>query len=138
MFEFFDRLVAAALPRIRDFRGVSPRAFDGRGNYSLGVADQTIFPEIELDKIYQGRVVTIKEFGAFVEVFPGQDGLVHVSELAMPKGVELVARLSKDNPVVVTVTLPRAAIEEPSAAAATAEGAAADKPEAAAADKDQT
>lgn len=62
---------------------------------------------------------------------------VHVSELAMPKGVELVARLSKDNPVVVTVTLPRAAIEEPSAAAATAEGAAADKPEAAAADKDK-
>ena len=51
MYEFFDRLVAAALPRIRDFRGLSPRSFDGRGNYSLGVADQTIFPEIELDKI---------------------------------------------------------------------------------------
>lgn len=61
MFEFFDRLVATALPRIRDFRGVSPRAFDGRGNYSLGVADQTIFPEIELDKIkrQQGMDVTI-------------------------------------------------------------------------------
>jgi large subunit ribosomal protein L5 len=61
MYEFFDRLVAAALPRIRDFRGVSPRAFDGRGNYSLGVADQTIFPEIELDKIkrQQGMDITI-------------------------------------------------------------------------------
>ncbi|MBU6401309.1 MAG: 50S ribosomal protein L5 [Verrucomicrobia bacterium] len=60
MYEFFDRLVAAALPRIRDFRGLSPRAFDGRGNYSLGVADQTIFPEIELDKIKrtQGMDVT--------------------------------------------------------------------------------
>src|ERR1700722_17845156 len=51
MYEFFDRLVAAALPRIRDFRGISTRSFDGRGNYSLGISDQTIFPEIELDKI---------------------------------------------------------------------------------------
>jgi len=61
MYEFFDRLVAAALPRIRDFRGLSPRKFDGRGNYTFGVADQTIFPEIELDKIkrQQGMDITI-------------------------------------------------------------------------------
>ncbi|HEY3856387.1 MAG TPA: 50S ribosomal protein L5 [Verrucomicrobiae bacterium] len=61
MYEFFDRLVAAALPRIRDFRGVSPRAFDGRGNYTIGINDQTIFPEIELDKIKrtQGMDITI-------------------------------------------------------------------------------
>ncbi|HNQ89309.1 MAG TPA: 50S ribosomal protein L5 [Verrucomicrobiota bacterium] len=61
MYEFFDRLVATALPRIRDFRGLSPRAFDGRGNYSLGLDDQTIFPEIDLDKIkrHQGMDVTI-------------------------------------------------------------------------------
>jgi large subunit ribosomal protein L5 len=61
MYEFFDRLVAATLPRIRDFRGVSPRHFDGRGNYSLGIADQTVFPEIELDKIKrtQGMDITI-------------------------------------------------------------------------------
>lgn len=61
MYEFFDRLVATALPRIRDFRGLSPRSFDGRGNYSLGVTDQTIFPEIELDKIkrQQGMDITI-------------------------------------------------------------------------------
>jgi large subunit ribosomal protein L5 len=61
MYEFFDRLVATALPRIRDFRGISTRSFDGRGNYSLGVADQTIFPEIELDKIKrtQGMDITI-------------------------------------------------------------------------------
>ena len=61
MYEFFDRLVAAALPRIRDFRGLSPRQFDGRGNYTFGVADQTIFPEIELDKIKrtQGMDVTL-------------------------------------------------------------------------------
>jgi large subunit ribosomal protein L5 len=61
MYEFFDRLVAVTLPRIRDFRGLSPRSFDGRGNYSLGVPDQTVFPEIELDKIkrQQGMDITI-------------------------------------------------------------------------------
>lgn len=61
MYEFFDRLIATALPRIRDFRGLSTRSFDGRGNYSLGVTDQTIFPEIELDKIkrQQGMDITI-------------------------------------------------------------------------------
>lgn len=51
MYEFLERLIRMALPRIRDFRGISPRAFDGRGNYTLGVADQSIFPEVELDKI---------------------------------------------------------------------------------------
>ena len=61
MYEFFDRLVATALPRIRDFRGLSPRKFDGRGNYTFGIGDQTIFPEIELDKIkrQQGMDITI-------------------------------------------------------------------------------
>lgn len=60
MYEFLDRLVSSALPRIRDFRGISPRKFDGRGNYSLGITDQTIFPEIELDKIKrtQGMDIT--------------------------------------------------------------------------------
>ena len=60
MYEFFDRLVATALPRVRDFRGLSPRKFDGRGNYTFGVTDQTIFPEIELDKIkrQQGMDIT--------------------------------------------------------------------------------
>lgn len=61
MYEFFDRLVAATLPRIRDFRGISPRSFDGRGNYSLGISDQTVFPEVELDKIkrQQGMDITV-------------------------------------------------------------------------------
>jgi large subunit ribosomal protein L5 len=61
MYEFFDRLVSAALPRIRDFRGLSPRKFDGRGNYTFGVSDQTIFPEIELEKIkrQQGMDITL-------------------------------------------------------------------------------
>ena len=51
MYEFLERLIKMSLPRIRDFRGVSPKAFDGNGNYTLGVHDQTIFPEVELDKI---------------------------------------------------------------------------------------
>jgi large subunit ribosomal protein L5 len=51
MWEFFDRLVTVAIPRIRDFRGVNPKAFDGRGNYSLGLTEQIVFPEIEYDKV---------------------------------------------------------------------------------------
>jgi large subunit ribosomal protein L5 len=51
MYEFMDRLVSASLPRIRDFRGVSPNSFDGRGNYTLGLRDQIMFPEIDYDKI---------------------------------------------------------------------------------------
>lgn len=50
MYEFFDRLVSVAIPRIRDFRGLSPRSFDGRGNYSMGLQEQTVFPEVEADK----------------------------------------------------------------------------------------
>ena len=61
MFEFLDRLINAALPRIRDFRGVSENAFDGKGNYTLGLKDQMIFPEVDPDKIgaAQGMNVTI-------------------------------------------------------------------------------
>jgi large subunit ribosomal protein L5 len=61
MWAFLDRLVNTALPRVRDFRGVSPEAFDGRGNYTLGLRDQLIFPEIEYDKIdkLRGMEVTI-------------------------------------------------------------------------------
>jgi len=59
MYEFLDRLVTVAIPRIRDFRGISSRAFDGRGNYSLGVKEQIIFPEIEYDKIDALRCLNI-------------------------------------------------------------------------------
>jgi large subunit ribosomal protein L5 len=55
MYEFLDRLVSIALPRIRDFRGLSPRSFDGRGNYSIGVREQIIFPEIDYDEIQEVR-----------------------------------------------------------------------------------
>jgi large subunit ribosomal protein L5 len=59
MYEFLDRLMNLALPRVRDFRGVSDRAFDGRGNYSLGIREQIIFPEIDLDKIDKVRGLTV-------------------------------------------------------------------------------
>jgi large subunit ribosomal protein L5 len=51
MWEFFDRLVSVSLPRVRDFKGVSPKAFDGRGNYSMGIREQIIFPEVDYDKV---------------------------------------------------------------------------------------
>lgn len=59
MWEFFDRLLSVALPRIRDFRGLSPRGFDGHGNYTFGVTEQLIFPEIQYDKIGQVRGMNI-------------------------------------------------------------------------------
>lgn len=60
MYEFLDRLISTALPRIRDFRGINPKSFDGRGNYSMGLAEQQVFPEIDPDKVtfVQGMDVT--------------------------------------------------------------------------------
>ena len=59
MYDFFSRLVNLALPRVRDFRGISPRGFDGRGNYSLGLKEQLVFPEIDYDKVEQVRGMDI-------------------------------------------------------------------------------
>ncbi len=61
MWEFFDRLMSIAIPRVRDFRGMSPKSFDGRGNYSMGVTEQLIFPEVDYDKIdrIRGMDITI-------------------------------------------------------------------------------
>ncbi|MFL6230562.1 MAG: 50S ribosomal protein L5 [Pyrinomonadaceae bacterium] len=59
MYEFLDRLVSVALPRVRDFRGVSPKAFDGRGNYTLGVREQLIFPEIDFNRVDKTRGMNI-------------------------------------------------------------------------------
>jgi large subunit ribosomal protein L5 len=81
MYEFLERLIKMALPRIRDFRGVSPRAFDGRGNYTLGVPDQSIFPEVELDKIKRniGFDVTI-----VTTAITNEDAKLLLAELGMP------------------------------------------------------
>jgi large subunit ribosomal protein L5 len=61
MYEFLDRLINLVLPRVRDFRGINPKAFDGRGNYSLGLTDQVVFPEIQADKVkhLQGMNIAI-------------------------------------------------------------------------------
>jgi large subunit ribosomal protein L5 len=59
MYDFFDRLVSLALPRLRDFRGISRRSFDGRGNYSLGLREQILFPEIDYDKVDKLRGLEI-------------------------------------------------------------------------------
>lgn len=81
MYEFLERLIKTALPKIRDFRGISPRAFDGQGNYTLGVADQSIFPEIELDKIKRniGFDVTI-----VTTARTNEEAKSLLSELGMP------------------------------------------------------
>ncbi|MBI1865573.1 MAG: 50S ribosomal protein L5 [Nitrospirae bacterium] len=81
MYEFFDRLVNAALPQIRDFRGVSPKAFDGRGNYSLGIREQFIFPEIEYDKVEKvhGMDVVI-----VTTARTNEEGKTLLSEMGMP------------------------------------------------------
>jgi len=81
MYEFLERLIKMALPRIRDFRGISPRAFDGNGNYTLGVSDQSIFPEVELDKIKRniGFDVTI-----VTTANTNEEAKSLLSELGMP------------------------------------------------------
>jgi large subunit ribosomal protein L5 len=81
MWEFLDRLVSIALPRIRDFRGLNPRSFDGRGNYSLGVKEQMIFPEINYDMVEQIHGMDI----TFVTTTNRDDmALALLRELGMP------------------------------------------------------
>lgn len=81
MFEFLDRLLTVALPRVRDFRGVSPKAFDGRGNYTLGIRDQLIFPEIDYNKVDKARGMNIT-----IQTTAGSDaeGLALLKHLGMP------------------------------------------------------
>jgi large subunit ribosomal protein L5 len=81
MYEFLDRLVTVALPRVRDFRGVSPKSFDGRGNYTLGVRDQLIFPEIDYNKVdkTKGMNITIATTAR-----TDAEGLALLRHLGMP------------------------------------------------------
>src|SRR5579875_2060512 len=71
MWEFFDRMVNVALPRVRDFRGVSEKAFDGRGNYSLGLREHTIFPELNLDKVERVKGLTVSIITTALSDFEG-------------------------------------------------------------------
>ena len=81
MYAFLDRLISLALPRIRDFRGVSPKSFDGRGNYSLGVKEQLIFPEIEYDSIDQIRGFDIS---IITTANRDEEGRALLKEMGMP------------------------------------------------------
>jgi len=81
MYEFLDRLLNVAIPRVRDFRGVSDRSFDGRGNYSLGVREQIIFPEIDLDKIDKVRGLTVS---IVTSARTDADGKALLKALGMP------------------------------------------------------
>ncbi len=81
MWEFFDRMVNVALPRVRDFRGVSDKAFDGRGNYSLGLREHTIFPELNLDKVEKVKGMTVSINTTAASDF---EGLTLLRALGMP------------------------------------------------------
>ena len=81
MYAFLERVIALALPRIRDFRGISPKSFDGRGNYSLGVKEQLIFPEIEYDSIDQIRGFDIS---IITTANTDEEGRALLKEMGMP------------------------------------------------------
>ena len=94
MYEFLERLIKMALPRIRDFRGVSAKAFDGRGNYTLGVQDQSIFPEVELDKIKRnvGFDITI-----VTTAKTNEEAKALLTELGVPFSDRKVATQAREN-----------------------------------------
>ena len=81
MYEFLDRLIAVALPRTRDFRGVEARGFDGQGNYTLGVKEQIIFPEIDIDKI---KNVTGMDITFVTSAKTNEEGMALLTELGLP------------------------------------------------------
>ena len=81
MFEFLDRLITVALPRVRDFKGISNRSFDGRGNYSLGLREQIIFPEIHADKVEKARGMTVT---ITTTAKTDQEGLALLKLMGMP------------------------------------------------------
>jgi large subunit ribosomal protein L5 len=81
MYEFFDRLVNVALPRVRDFRGVSTKSFDGRGNYTLGIRDQLIFPEIDYAKVEKTKGMNIS---ITTTARTDQEGLALLKQMGMP------------------------------------------------------
>ena len=101
-YEFLDRLVSIAIPRIRDFRGLNPRSFDGRGNYSLGVREQIIFPEIDYDAIdeVRGLDITITTTAATdVEAFALLSAMgMPFAAQGRPAGFDLPARRPRTRP----------------------------------------
>jgi large subunit ribosomal protein L5 len=89
MYEFLDRLVAVSLPRVRDFKGVSDKAFDGRGNYTLGITEQIIFPEIDIDKVNK---ITGLDITFVTSASTNEEAYELLKELGMP-----FKNIKKDN-----------------------------------------
>ncbi len=89
MFEFLDRLVSVALPRVRDFKGISDKAFDGRGNYTLGITEQIIFPEIDIDKVNK---ITGMDITFVTTATTNEEAYELLKELGMP-----FKNIKKDN-----------------------------------------
>ena len=89
MYEFLDRLVSVALPRVRDFKGISDKAFDGRGNYTLGVTEQIIFPEIDIDKVNK---ITGMDITIVTTAHTNEEAFELLKELGMP-----FKNIKKDN-----------------------------------------
>ena len=81
MYEFLDRLISIALPRVRDFRGIPPKAFDGRGNYTLGLKEQLVFPEIEYSKVDK---ITGMNITLVTTAKTDQEGLLLLKKMGMP------------------------------------------------------
>jgi large subunit ribosomal protein L5 len=81
MYEFLERLINVALPRVRDFKGVSPKAFDGRGNYTLGIREQLIFPEIDYDKVDKLRGLSVS---VVTTAKTDEEGYALLKELGVP------------------------------------------------------
>lgn len=81
MYEFLDRLISAALPRVRDFRGINEKAFDGRGNYTLGITEQIIFPEIDIDKVNK---ITGMDITFVTSANTNEEAYELLKELGMP------------------------------------------------------
>jgi len=89
MYEFLDRLVAVSLPRVRDFKGISDKAFDGRGNYTLGITEQIIFPEIDIDKVNK---ITGLDITFVTSASTNEEAYELLKELGMP-----FKNIKKDN-----------------------------------------
>jgi large subunit ribosomal protein L5 len=114
MWEFFDRLISVAIPRIRDFRGLNPRSFDGRGNYNLGVREQIIFPEIDYDSVDQVRGLDISITTTAVT---DEEALALLTALGMPfqrieAGGQTAAELRQDEERKAKAQAEEAALEQ--------------------------
>ncbi len=95
MYEFLDRLISVSLPRIRDFRGINPKGFDGSGNYTLGVTEQIIFPEIDIDKVNK---ITGMDITFVTSAKTDEEAMQLLKEFGIPFQSKLIIQLKKNIP----------------------------------------